>query len=61
MFRPSRHRPYGRGYNLKQAQIAIGRGACSARACSRERSIRWASCPRLHRFIFCVLAEELGF
>ena len=24
-----------------------GRAACSARACSRERSIRWASCPRL--------------
>ena len=36
-------------------------GRCSARACSRARNIRWASPRGATDFIFCVLAEELGF
>lgn len=39
--------PTGESYNLKQAQIAIGSGGLFGKGLFQERSIRWASCPRL--------------
>ena len=52
----------GSGYNLKQAQIAIGSGGFFGKGLMQGTQASLSFLPEAPTdFIFCVLAEELGF
>lgn len=52
----------GSGYNLKQAQIAIGSGGLFGKGLGHSTQAALQYLPEAPTdFIFCVLAEELGF
>ena len=54
--------PTGDGYNLKQAQIAIGSGGLFGKGLFGATQSTHGFLPEAPTdFIFCVLAEELGF
>ncbi len=54
--------PTGDGYNLKQAQIAIGSGGLFGQGYMQGSQHALGILPEAPTdFIFCVLAEELGF
>ena len=54
--------PTGESYNLKQAQIAIGSGGLFGKGLFRGTQHALGILPEpATDFIFCVLAEELGF
>lgn len=54
--------PTGDGYNLKQAQIAIGSGGLFGQGYMQGSQHNLGILPEAPTdFIFCVLAEELGF
>ncbi len=54
--------PTGEGYNLKQAQIAIGSGGLFGKGLLGATQSTHGFLPEAPTdFIFCVLAEELGF
>ena len=54
--------PTGNGYNLKQAQIAIGSGGLFGKGLFQGTQHTLGLLPEAQTdFIFCVLAEELGF
>ena len=54
--------PTGEGYNLKQAQIAIGSGGLFGKGLFCATQSTHGFLPEAPTdFIFCVLAEELGF
>lgn len=54
--------PLGAGYNVKQAQIAVGSGGMWGRALGQGTQSQLNFLPVQHTdFIFAVLAEELGF
>lgn len=54
--------PTGNGYNLKQAQIAIGSGGLFGKGLFQGTQHTLGLLPEAPTdFIFCVLAEELGF
>ena len=54
--------PLGKGYNLLQSIITIGSGGFWGRGFLRGTQTKLAFLPEYHTdFIFCVLAEELGF
>lgn len=54
--------PTGDGYNLKQAQIAIGSGGLFGKGLFQGTQHTLGLLPEAPTdFIFCVLAEELGF
>lgn len=54
--------PGGAGYNLKQAQIAIGSGGLSGKGFGNATQSALGFLPEAPTdFIFCVLAEEFGF
>lgn len=54
--------PLGAGYNVKQAQIAVGSGGLWGRALGQGTQSQLNFLPVQHTdFIFAVLAEELGF
>ena len=54
--------PTGDGYNLKQAQIAIGSGGLFGKGLFQGTQHSLGLLPEAQTdFIFCVLAEELGF
>ena len=54
--------PTGDGYNLKQAQIAIGSGGLFGKGLLGATQSTHGFLPEAPTdFIFCVLAEELGF
>lgn len=54
--------PTGNGYNLKQAQIAIGSGGLFGQGYLQGSQHALGILPEAPTdFIFCVLAEELGF
>lgn len=54
--------PLGVGYNVKQAQIAVGSGGLWGRALGQGTQSQLNFLPVQHTdFIFAVLAEELGF
>ena len=54
--------PDGAGYNLKQAQIAIGSGGLFGKGLGNATQSTLGFLPEAPTdFIFCVLAEEFGF
>ncbi len=54
--------PNGEGYNLRQAQIAIGSGGLFGKGLFQGTQHALGILPEAPTdFIFCVLAEELGF
>lgn len=54
--------PLGAGYNIMQAQIALGSGGWSGRGFMQGTQSRLNFLPEKHTdFIFTVLAEEFGF
>lgn len=54
--------PYGAGYNLKQAKIAIGSGEITGKGLGSGTQGNLNFLPERHTdFIFAVLGEELGF
>ena len=54
--------PTGNSYNLKQAQIAIGSGGLFGKGLFQGTQHTLGLLPEAQTdFIFCVLAEELGF
>jgi rod shape determining protein RodA len=54
--------PTGAGYNLKQAKIAIGSGGLFGKGLYQATQSTLGFLPEAPTdFIFCVLAEELGF
>jgi rod shape determining protein RodA len=54
--------PDGAGYNLKQAQIAIGSGGLTGKGLGGATQSALGFLPEAPTdFIFCVLAEEFGF
>ena len=54
--------PLGAGYNVKQAQIAVGSGGLWGRTLGQGTQSQLNFLPVQHTdFIFAVLAEELGF
>ncbi|SNT68847.1 rod shape-determining protein RodA [Paracoccus seriniphilus] len=54
--------PLGAGYNITQAQIALGSGGWSGRGFMQGTQSRLNFLPEKHTdFIFTVLAEEFGF
>ncbi len=54
--------PLGKGYNLIQSIITIGSGGFWGRGFLRGTQTKLAFLPEYHTdFVFCVLAEELGF
>ncbi|RJE82945.1 rod shape-determining protein RodA [Paracoccus onubensis] len=54
--------PLGDGYNITQAQIALGSGGWSGRGFMQGTQSRLNFLPEKHTdFIFTVLAEEFGF
>jgi rod shape determining protein RodA len=54
--------PTGAGYNLKQAKIAIGSGGMFGKGLYQATQSALGFLPEAPTdFIFCVLAEELGF
>ena len=54
--------PTGEGYNLRQAQIAIGSGGLFGKGLFQGTQHALGILPEAPTdFIFCVLAEELGF
>lgn len=54
--------PRGAGYNITQAQIALGSGGWSGRGFMQGTQSRLNFLPEKHTdFIFTVLAEEFGF
>lgn len=54
--------PLGAGYNVKQAQIAVGSGGLWGQALGQGTQSQLNFLPVQHTdFIFAVLAEELGF
>lgn len=54
--------PDGAGYNLKQAQIAIGSGGFAGKGLGNATQSTLGFLPEAPTdFIFCVLAEEFGF
>jgi rod shape determining protein RodA len=54
--------PTGAGYNLKQAQIAIGSGGVLGKGLGNATQSSLGFLPEAPTdFIFCVLAEEFGF
>jgi len=56
------HDPDGAGYNLKQAQIAIGSGGLFGKGLGNATQSTLGFLPEAPTdFIFCVLAEEFGF
>ena len=56
------HDPLGAGYNVKQAQIAVGSGGLWGTALGQGTQSQLNFLPVQHTdFIFAVLAEELGF
>ena len=56
------HDPNGAGYNLKQAQIAIGSGGIFGKGLGNATQSTLGFLPEAPTdFIFCVLAEQFGF
>lgn len=54
--------PDGAGYNLKQAQIAIGSGGLTGKGLGNATQGTLGFLPEAPTdFVFCVLAEEFGF
>ncbi len=54
--------PLGKGYNLIQSIITIGSGGFWGKGFLRGTQTKLAFLPEYHTdFIFCVLAEEMGF
>lgn len=54
--------PFGQGYNVIQAIIAIGSGGCFGRGLGKGTQSHLAFLPERHTdFIFSSLGEELGF
>lgn len=54
--------PLGKGYNLIQSIITIGSGGFWGKGFLRGPQTKLAFLPEYHTdFIFCVLAEEMGF
>jgi len=62
VFLDPEHDPYGRGYNVKQAQIAIGSGGILGRGLGRGTQSQLQFLPEPHTdFIFAGIAESFGF
>ncbi len=62
VFIDSSYDPTGDGYNLRQAQIAIGSGGLFGKGLFQGTQHTLGILPESETdFIFCVLAEELGF
>jgi len=54
--------PYGRGYNVKQAQITIGSGGITGRGLGKGPQSQLQFLPEPHTdFIFAGIAESFGF
>lgn len=54
--------PYGRGYNVKQAQITIGSGGIMGKGLGRGTQSQLQFLPEAHTdFIFAGIAESFGF
>lgn len=54
--------PYGSGYNIIQAKIAIGSGELLGRGLGQGTQARLGFLPEAHTdFIFAAIAEEFGF
>lgn len=54
--------PFGRGYNIRQAVIAVGSGGLFGRGLGEGSQAQLRFLPEAQTdFIFAVLAEELGF
>lgn len=54
--------PYGSGYNIIQAKIAIGAGGIWGQGLGQGTQTRLGFLPEYHTdFIFAAIAEELGF
>ena len=54
--------PLGKGYNLIQSIITIGSGGFWGKGFLRGTQTKLAFLPEYHTdFVFCILAEELGF
>lgn len=54
--------PYGRGYNVKQAQITIGSGGVTGKSLGRGTQSQLQFLPEAHTdFIFAGIAESFGF
>ncbi len=62
VFIDSSYDPSGDGYNLRQAQIAIGSGGFLGKGYMQGTQHALGLLPEAQTdFVFCVLAEELGF
>lgn len=62
VFLDNSYDPMGDGYNLKQAQIAIGSGGFLGKGYMNATQSALGYLPEAPTdFIFCVLAEQLGF
>ena len=62
VFLDANYDPTGNGYNLRQAQIAIGSGGLFGKGLYQGTQHALGLLPEAQTdFIFCVLAEELGF
>lgn len=62
VFLDANYDPTGEGYNLRQAQIAIGSGGLFGKGLFQGTQHALGLLPEAQTdFIFCVLAEELGF
>ena len=54
--------PYGRGYNVKQAQITIGSGGITGKGLGKGSQSQLQFLPEAHTdFIFAGIAESFGF
>lgn len=54
--------PYGRGYNIKQAQITVGSGGISGKGLGKGSQSQLQFLPEAHTdFIFAGIAESYGF
>ena len=56
--------PYGAGYNLQQAKVAIGSGGLRGKGIGQAETNRLQYLPpsvSMNDFIFCVWAEETGY
>ena len=62
VFLDANYDPTGEGYNLRQAQIAIGSGGLFGKGLFQGTQHALGLLPEAQTdFIFCVVAEELGF
>ncbi|PIS07825.1 rod shape-determining protein RodA [Candidatus Berkelbacteria bacterium CG10_big_fil_rev_8_21_14_0_10_43_13] len=54
--------PYGRGYNIKQAQITVGSGGITGKGLGKGSQSQLQFLPEAHTdFIFAGIAESYGF